>query len=333
MKSRFILILAGLTLVLFSYSFAQVPQLINYQGKLTKTNGAPLDTTISMIFSIYADSNGTTLKWAETQGGVKVEKGIFSVLLGSVNPIPDTVFNGTLRYLGVKVGGDPEITPRKPMVSVPYAMRAASTWSGSIYRWNVFDTYDNGWNWLDGNGSSLFGGVTPSSWTDGNATAGMISADKEVQRTLFTRKGYGGKNALVYAEVFHQYSSTTGRVVVVLLRIRNTTGSAIIWQPYFKYTAYNAWGEMASVALNGVNQWTSVGGNGTQSANVSLSIPANRTSTVIFVSTSSQTYSISADIYLYLRQTFLAFYNNSLQLPPGLQYLDDLDIATGGWDQ
>ena len=318
-------------LVLFSYSSAQVPQMINYQGKLTKASGAPLDTSISMIFSIYADSAGTTLKWTETQGAVAVEKGIFNVLLGNVNPIPDTVFNGNIRYLGVRVGGDPEITPRKPMVSVPYAMRAASTWSGSIYRWNVFGTWQDGAAWLGGNDPSLFGGVTPQNWTDASATAGMISADKEVQRTLFTRKGYGGKNALVYAEVFHQYSSTNGRVVVVLFRIRNTTGSAIIWQPYFKYTAYSVWNELASVALNGVNQWTSTGGNGTQSANVSLSIPANRTSTVIFVSTSSQNYTVSTSIQV--RQVFLAFYNNSLQLLPGLQYLDDLDIATGGWEQ
>lgn len=102
-------------------SSAQVPQMINYQGKLTKANGAPLDTTIQMVFTIYADSNGTTSKWIESQEAVRVEKGIFNVLLGSVNPIPDSVFDGSIRYLGVRIVGDPEITPRKPIVSVPYA--------------------------------------------------------------------------------------------------------------------------------------------------------------------------------------------------------------------
>src|SRR3989337_2045577 len=126
MKSKYFLIVAGLMLVLFSYSSAQVPQMINYQGKLTKSSGAPLDTTISMVFSIYADSAGTILKWTETQGAVVVEKGIFNVLLGNVNLIPDTVFDGSIRYLGVKVGADPEITPRKPMVSVAYAYRAGT---------------------------------------------------------------------------------------------------------------------------------------------------------------------------------------------------------------
>ena len=45
MKSKIILMVLGLMLVLFAYSFSQVPQLINYQGKLTNSTGAPLDTT------------------------------------------------------------------------------------------------------------------------------------------------------------------------------------------------------------------------------------------------------------------------------------------------
>jgi len=55
---------------------------------------------------------------------VAVEKGIFSVLLGSGNPIPDSVFDGNVRYLGTKVGNDPEMTPRKSIVSVAYAFKS-----------------------------------------------------------------------------------------------------------------------------------------------------------------------------------------------------------------
>jgi len=100
---------------------AEVPKLINYQGKLTTPQGAPLDTTVSMQFSIYPDSTGGDPLWTETQASVKVDKGIFNVLLGSVNEIPESVFTGNIRYLGVKVGGDPEMTPRKAIVSVGYA--------------------------------------------------------------------------------------------------------------------------------------------------------------------------------------------------------------------
>jgi hypothetical protein len=124
MKSKFFFTVMALLMVMCSVSFAQVPQLINYQGKLTKSTGAPVDTTISMVFTIYADSGGTISKWSETQTAVKVEKGVFNVLLGSVSSIPYSVFDGSIRYLGVKVAGDPEITPRKPMVSVAYAYKS-----------------------------------------------------------------------------------------------------------------------------------------------------------------------------------------------------------------
>lgn len=100
---------------------AQVPKLINYQGKLTTPQGTPLDTTVSMLFSIYSDSTSGDPLWIETQPSIKVDKSIFNVLLGSVNEIPESVFTGAIRYMGVKVGDDPEMTPRKSIVSVGYA--------------------------------------------------------------------------------------------------------------------------------------------------------------------------------------------------------------------
>jgi hypothetical protein len=127
MKFKSIFLGMGLLMVLCSISLAQVPQMINYQGKLTTSAGAPVNGTLQMVFTIYADSNGTTPLWAETQPTVVVDKGVFNVLLGSVDSIPYSVFDGSIRYLGVKVGGDPEITPRKPMVSVAYAMRAGGS--------------------------------------------------------------------------------------------------------------------------------------------------------------------------------------------------------------
>jgi hypothetical protein len=144
MKTRLFLMVMGLMLVMFYYSSAQVPQMINYQGKLTSPSGAPVNDTVPMVFSIYSDEGGTNLLWTETQTTVIVDKGVFNVLLGSVNPIPDSVFNGSVRYLGVKVESDPEITPRKPMVSVPYAYRASSVGGGSDDKWKfrITDTAD-----------------------------------------------------------------------------------------------------------------------------------------------------------------------------------------------
>jgi hypothetical protein len=120
----FVIVLSLIIVSSFTISSAQVPQMINYQGKLTTPAGAPVNDTLQMVFSIYSDEGGTNLLWTETQPTVEVLKGVFNVLLGNVTPIPYSVFDGSVRYLGVKVGGDPEITPRKKMVSVAYAYKS-----------------------------------------------------------------------------------------------------------------------------------------------------------------------------------------------------------------
>jgi hypothetical protein len=200
----------------------------------------------------------------------------------------------------------------------------------ATYRFAVFNTYDDASGWMAGNDASLFGGIPPSAWTDGNAIASQLSADKEVLRTLLNRKGYAGANALIHAETFPYYSSTNGKVVVALFRVRNTTAAAITWTPVIRVTAYGSWGEWASVALNGASAWTSGGGTYFPNAapvSVPLVIPASRTSTAIFVSTGSPPGAP------YSRSTLLAFVNGSLALPAGLQFVDDFDTATGGWNQ
>ena len=128
MKSVKILLTCLVTiLVLSTLAYAEVPKMINYQGKLTTPQGALFNDTLAMTFSIYADSTGGTALWTETQTSVKVEYGVFSVLLGSVNPIPATVFDGNTRYLGLKVGSDNEMTPRKAIVSVGYAYHSITS--------------------------------------------------------------------------------------------------------------------------------------------------------------------------------------------------------------
>lgn len=219
------------------------------------------------------------------------------------------------------------------LIELESRMAALEQSGGSIYRWNVFDTYLNNYAWLCENNASLYGGVPPNQWTDSGAMASQMSSDKEFLRTLFSQKGYGGKNALVYSNVFIQFSSTTGRVVVCLFRIRNTMDEAINWTPYFRYTCdWNTFNERASVTLNGANTWSSGSGSayGELMANVTLSIPPNRTSTVIFVSASSP-YNTAPAGSTYIRASVLAFCNDSLALPAGLEYVDDLDTATGGW--
>jgi len=89
-------------------------------------SGAPASGPFSVTFTIYSAATGGTVLWLETQS-VTVTGGVFNVLLGSATTggIPNNVFTGTGdRYLGVKVGADPEISPRFRLTSVAFAIRA-----------------------------------------------------------------------------------------------------------------------------------------------------------------------------------------------------------------
>jgi len=124
---------------------AETPGLMNYQGTLTDAGGLALDTTVAMTFSIYSDSVGGAQVWTETQPSVAVTGGIFSVLLGRVSGIADTVFNDPQRWLGVQVGGDLELAPRQRIAAVGYAFRAAEADTAEYARSGAGGGADNDW--------------------------------------------------------------------------------------------------------------------------------------------------------------------------------------------
>jgi len=206
---------------------------------------------------------------------------------------------------------------------------------GHMYRWNVFDTFDHpNVTWLFANNPTMFGGVAPSAWSDGFALAASVAADKDVQRSLLTQKGYPGRNAMVLSDTRLQFGSNDGKLVVTLFRVRNTTADPINWQAHFWYSCYRPWGEVASAALNGVNVVVDNAGCSTSGklAVVTLPIPPNRTSTVIFVSASGVPTSFANNNH-WVRPTVAGFIDDSLSLPTGLELVDDLDTATGGYEQ
>jgi hypothetical protein len=128
MKPVKVLVVCLITILGFStLAYGEVPRMINYQGKITTPQGALITDTVSMTFSIYADPQGMPPSlWGETQDSVKVEYGVFSVLLGSVNPIPDSVFDGNVIYLALAVGSDAVMMPLRPIVSVGYAYHSGT---------------------------------------------------------------------------------------------------------------------------------------------------------------------------------------------------------------
>ncbi|HEU4437473.1 MAG TPA: hypothetical protein VFR89_08410, partial [candidate division Zixibacteria bacterium] len=122
---------AALLVLLASIAIATVPKLINFQGILRDGSGNPVaDGSYSVTFTIYdAATSGNNL-WTETQS-VSTTSGLFAVLLGASNPVPDTAFKGSDRWLGIAVSPDGEMPTRQQLVSVGYAYRVNSVDSAS----------------------------------------------------------------------------------------------------------------------------------------------------------------------------------------------------------
>ena len=129
-----------LMLLVFSWlssgAWADVPRLINFQGRLTDSLGNVVsDGSYNIRFRIYDDSLAGNVLWEETTS-VQTKAGLFTVLLGSTSAIPESSFYSANRWLGIKVGANSEITPRQRLASVGYSFQS-NQWSSAgndIYR-------------------------------------------------------------------------------------------------------------------------------------------------------------------------------------------------------
>ncbi len=113
--------LAACLCVLAAVAQAQIPQSLSYQGFLTTSGGQPVSASLSMTFKLYTAAEGGSALWTETRT-VQVSNGSYSVLLGTVTPLA-IAFDAPY-FIGVTVGADPEMTPRQPLASAPYAFKA-----------------------------------------------------------------------------------------------------------------------------------------------------------------------------------------------------------------
>lgn len=125
LRKSFTIVVAVL-LALAAAVAAEVPSMISYQGRLTDAVGDPVaNGGYDITFTIYdALSDGNSI-WTETQS-VIVSDGLFSLCLGAENPIEDSVFKESTRFLGVQLGTNSEMTPRVALIAVPYANRVAT---------------------------------------------------------------------------------------------------------------------------------------------------------------------------------------------------------------
>src|ERR1035437_9410099 len=120
--------LAGLFMLLLFAATpvrATVPEMINFQGKLTDSAGKAITSAVPMVFNLYTTAISPTVVWHETQNVTPDALGIYSVLLGTVNPLNISFANAY--WLGVAVGADAEMQPRYQLVSSAYSLYAINS--------------------------------------------------------------------------------------------------------------------------------------------------------------------------------------------------------------
>src|SRR3984957_18950559 len=107
-------------------SEASIPRLVQFNGTLKDAGARPVTGVASVTFAIYAEQDGGTALWNETQNVIADPNGHFNALLGGATAagMPAELFGaGQSRWLGVTVARQQEL-PRVLLASVPYALKA-----------------------------------------------------------------------------------------------------------------------------------------------------------------------------------------------------------------
>ncbi len=81
-----VLILFSFFAVIFTGAAYSIPQVINFQAKLTNTTNNLLTGNYNFTFRIYNSASGSSLLWSENKI-LYTSSGYVSTILGSSNPI------------------------------------------------------------------------------------------------------------------------------------------------------------------------------------------------------------------------------------------------------
>jgi hypothetical protein len=276
-----------------------------------------LDEKVALIDKKIADADAAMKKLIEDQNATGTE------LSEKLQNQLDTI---------VQSSGIQEAKPVLGRLSLTYLSNPKIP----VFRYNQVSMYQWNYGWVANNENSGYGGVHPSQWAHNDYSASQMQGDFKYLRRFLVKKGtadgYGATICSDARQEMQDSSQETG--CFVAFRIKNTKGTALTWRPRWYSTSASDWGRSySSIAVNGnqVDKWECRhNGNWNNCWNPrTITLPANRISTVMFVSFMSHPYTWNG------RQSFLMSYfaDNSLVLPNGAEYVDDLDTVTGSWKQ
>jgi len=198
-KNLFIIILLFTSLCLWAQN---VPQTIDYQGRLADSDGNYLNTTANVEFLIYDVETGGTAIWSEVQD-VSCANGVFHVQLGSMTPLPSIIFDIADPWLELIVETE-VLTPRTQIASVPYAIKAETAYtlqnmgSGSGLDADLLDGYDSS-DFMPANAQiGDITAVTAGTGLTGGGTSGDVTLN--VDLPLILTGSVSNPNSVIQAE-------------------------------------------------------------------------------------------------------------------------------------
>ncbi|MFH2036654.1 MAG: hypothetical protein ABIJ45_09650 [Candidatus Zixiibacteriota bacterium] len=168
-------------------ALAEVPGMINYQGRLTDPSGDPVpDGNYTINFRLYNVSSAGTAFWSESHTDVTITDGMFNIILGADTPITETELDNAEIYLEIEVEGN-IITPRTKMVSSAYAIEAgvADSLKNDIYLNESGDTL-RGTMRFDGDGLGIDGFLSV-----GSQSASLFFMDNGISTMDLYGQSYG----------------------------------------------------------------------------------------------------------------------------------------------
>jgi hypothetical protein len=125
---RMIKFLLSLSIVVIAAttSFAQVPQLLEYDGYALDSNKRPLNGTASITVRLYNSKEGGKIKYSEWLGTIPITNGEFYIQYGGAGEGVARALDGTNDWLAIFINGV-EQSPRQRLLSVPFALKSADS--------------------------------------------------------------------------------------------------------------------------------------------------------------------------------------------------------------
>ncbi len=155
---------------------AKVPSNISYQGMLVRTDGTLFpDGEYLITLRLYTTMGSTDPIYTEAHRA-SVIKGIFSLIIGSQVPIPNSITFNRPYFLGVSVASNDEMMPRTQLTAVPYALysqRAGIADSANAVAVNAIQSINIADNSISA--EKLASGVIPSSLPPNGSAGGHLT--------------------------------------------------------------------------------------------------------------------------------------------------------------